>query len=181
MNKEILKAIELAKKNNNFIGIYRDELYANDYQGFITNIGKTLLIMQKENDFTLDGYVAMRLEDITYTEVIDDNKFIKKVISGEKLIQNVTPPKLTSADSFQELFSGILATFGGWLTVGIDSPDGQGFFMGTVTRMDSNYMYMKQIDAMGIWNKDEITVPLQDIATVTFGDRYTEVYRKYAK
>ncbi len=181
MGKDILQTIQDAKNNNNLISLYRDDLQVTDYTGFITNIGKDLIVLQRENDFSLDGYVAIKLEDVTYTEIIDDNKFIRKVVSGEKLLQKLTPPKLTTADSFQSLFSGILATFGGWLTVEVMSPDGQGFFLGIITRMDSNYMYMKQVDAMGVWNKEETTIPLQDIVTITFGGRYVEIYRKYVK
>lgn len=181
MSSEIRTVLETAKKNNNLVALYRDELPVNEYTGFVVTLGKKLVILHRDSDFTLDGYVALRVDDVTYTEQVDDNKFMKRVLEGERLYAGTQTPKLTTAESWNELLSGVQASFGGWLTAETYSEDGQCFFLGVISRLDSNFLYLCQVDALGNKRAEETTIALQDLVTVTFGGRYLNIYRKYTR
>lgn len=182
MNQEIIQQLKSAKEKNCLMALYRDELEAvADYTGFVVLVGSQLVVLARESDFALDGYLALRLEDVTFLEQVDDNGFIRGVLAGEKLYDRVSPPRLTDADSWQGLLSGIQASFGGWLTVEALSDDGLCFFMGVIAGLDSNFLYLWQVDAQGIKHQEQTTVPLQDVVTIAFGGRYIETYRKYCK
>lgn len=182
MSKEINDLLAAAKEKKSLMALYRDDLPGvADYTGFPVLVGKGLVVVARENDFLPDGYVAMNLEDVTFVEQVDDNAFIRGILQGEKLYDRATPPKLTGADNWNGLISGIQASFGGWLTVESFSEDELCFFMGVISGLDSNFLYLRQVDAMGVRHQEETTVPLQDIVTIAFGGRYIETYRKYCK
>ncbi len=172
-----------AKENKNLLAVYRDDMaQVVDYAGFPVVMGREILVLTRESDFTTDGYVAMRNADITYIEQVDDNPFIAKVLQGEGVYSKVSAPKLTEGESWHKLLSGVQASFRGWLTAeSMSEDDGQCFFLGKIARVDNNNLYMKTIDATGKQNKEEATVPLQDLVTVTFGGRYLGMYEKYTK
>ncbi|MEG1942960.1 MAG: hypothetical protein RR049_04015 [Angelakisella sp.] len=182
MNKDIIDRLTAAKQKKNLMALYRDDLSnVTDYTGFPVLIGKELTILARENDFRHDGYAALRLDDITFLEQIDDNGFIRNILTGEKLYDCASAPKLTDGDSWQGIFSGVQASFGGWLCVEAIIDEELCFFMGVIGGLDSNFLYLRQVDALGVKHQEETTVPLQDIVTVTFGGRYIETYRKYCK
>jgi len=182
MNKEIVTQLAAAKEKKSLMALYRDKLPNTlDYTGFPVLLGKELAILLRENDFQPDGYVAVRLDDLTFLEQVDDNGFIRSILQGEKLYDRVQAPKLVGADSWNSLISGIQGSFGGWLTVEALSDEELCFFMGVISALDSNYLYLRQVDALGVRHQEETTVPLQDIVTVAFGGRYIETYRKYCK
>ena len=179
---ELIEQLGKAKVDKNLMAVYRDKMPdIIDYTGFPVVLGNDILVLAREADFSIDGYVAMRVEDITYIEQVDDNGFITKILQGENVYTNVVPPRLTDGGNWHQLLSGVQASFNGWLTVETMSPEGQGFFLGNIVRVDSNCLYMKQVDALGKQSKDETTIILQDLVTVTFGGKYVEIYQKYSR
>ena len=182
MNKEQMTALATAKEKKQLTALYRDELaQANDYCGIPVTLGRQLVVLARETDFALDGYVALRLADVTFLEQVDDAPFIHKLAQGEGLYQKVQPPRLADGDSWQGLLGGVKAAYGGWMTAETVDEEGSCFFMGILARVDGNYLYLNQVDPDGSRRQEETTVALQDLVTVTFGGRYVELYRKYSR
>lgn len=182
MNKDLMTGLTTAKEKRQLTALYRDELsQVSDYSGIPVVLGRQLVVLARETDFSLDGYVALRLADVTFLEQVDDAPFIRKLAEGEGLYQKAQPPKLADGDSWQGLVGGIKAGWGGWMTAETVDDEGSCFLMGVLSRLDSTYLYLHQVDADGTRRQEETTVPLQDLVTVTFGGRYVELYRKYTK
>lgn len=180
MDNDILNGLNTAKAERQLLAVYRDGLaQSTDYTGFPVLVGRSLLLLAREVDFALDGYVAMRLEDVSFLEQVDDNAFIRRLITGEKLYDRLKTPPLAGADNWKAILDCIKASFGGWLSV--ESYDGgeSSFIMGNISRLDPNFLYMRQVSADGTRHQEETTVPLQDITTITFGGRYIDLYKKY--
>lgn len=181
MDSEIRQALEQGRIQKQLVAVYRDGLpQSADYTGFPVLVGEELMMLMREGDFALDGYVAMRLCDITQVEQVDDLPFIRKIATGENLYRQARPPKLAGSDSWRDVLGGVQSGFGGWLMV--DSFDGEDscFYMGIISRLDQNFLYIRQVGADGVRHQEETTVPLQDIVTIAFGTRYIELYRRYS-
>ncbi|WP_071431269.1 hypothetical protein [Angelakisella massiliensis] len=179
MNQEMLSRLKKAREKHSLMAVYRDGLEVEDYSGIPVAVGRQLVILHRNRDFLLDGYAALRLEDITELEQMDDNDFIRKVCVGEKLYDKASAPRLTSAEDWFQLLGGIKGSFGGWLAVECVSEGELCFYLGTISRVDVNFLQLRQVDADGFRHEEDTTVPLQDLLTVTFGDRYLEIYKKY--
>ena len=112
---------------------------------------------------------------------MDDVPFLKKVMAGEKLYDAVKAPGF-ACRGWQELLDGIMAQYGGWAAVECEgNPEESLYFLGRLMKVDSRYLTMKRVDALGNWLSDPLVLPLDDVTLVSFGDRYLEIFRKYCK
>ena len=174
-------AAETARFGGCKMVLYRDELVAPEYAGVPVAVENELVVLQRQTNFVLDGYCALRTGDITEAEQMDDVPFLKKVMAGEKLYDAVKAPGF-ACRSWQELLEGIMAQYGGWAAVECEgNPEESLYFLGRLMKVDSRYLTMKRVDALGNWLSDPLVLPLDDVTLVSFGDRYLEIFRKYCK
>ena len=104
--------LQKAMQQKNMMVLYRDELVAPEYAGVPVAVENELVVLQRQTNFVLDGYCALRTGDITEAEQMDDVPFLKKVMAGEKLYDAVKAPGF-ACRSWQELLEGIMAQYGG--------------------------------------------------------------------
>ena len=166
--------LQKAMQQKNMMVLYRDELVAPEYAGVPVAVENELVVLQRQTNFVLDGYCALRTGDITEVEQMDDVPFLKKVMAREKLYDAVKAPDF-ACRGWQELLEGIMAQYGGW------APEESLYFLGRLMKVDSRYLTMKRVDALGNWLSDPLVLPLDDVTLVSFGDRYLEIFRKYCK
>ena len=76
--------LQKAMQQKNMMVLYRDELVAPEYAGVPVAVENELVVLQRQTNFVLDGYCALRTGDITEVEQMDDVPFLKKVMAGEK-------------------------------------------------------------------------------------------------
>lgn len=173
--------LQKAMQQKNMMVLYRDELVAPEYAGVPVAVENELVVLQRQMNFVLDGYCALRTGDITEVEQMDDVPFLKKVMAGEKLYDAVKAPDF-ACRGWQELLEGIMAQYGGWAAVECEgNPEESLYFLGRLMKVDSRYLTMKRVDALGNWLSDPLVLPLDDVTLVSFGDRYLEIFRKYCK
>lgn len=173
--------LQKAMQQKNMMVLYRDELVAPEYAGVPVAVENELVVLQRQTNFVLDGYSALRTGDITEVEQMDDVPFLKKVMAGEKLYDAVKAPGF-ACRGWQELLEGIMAQYGGWAAVECEgNPEESLYFLGRLMKVDSRYLTMKRVDALGNWLSDPLVLPLDDVTLVSFGDRYLEIFRKYCK
>ena len=173
--------LQKAMQQKNKMVLYRDGLVAPEYAGIPVAVENELVVLQRQSNFTLDGYCAVRTGDITEAEQMDDVPFLKKVMTAEKLYDAVKAPDF-ACRGWRELLEGIMAKYAGWAAVECEgNPEESLYFLGRVTKVDSRYLTMKRVDALGNWLADPLVLPLDDVTLVSFGDRYLEIFRKYCK
>ncbi len=179
--QEYQALLDKAQKQKNMVVVYRDKLDGAFYGGIPVLQSRELLVLAREQEFRLDGWIAVRQKDITLVEQYDDNDFCRRVLEGEGVYAQAKAPAFRSCEDWRQLLEGIRKSLGGWVTVECEAPDEMLFFVGVVSSVDGNYLMMRRVDADGHWHPDETTVPLQDITAVSFGGRYLGIYEKYCK
>ena len=180
MANEYKALLEKAQEQKNMVVVYRDKLDGAFYGGIPVLQSQELLVLAKEQEFRLDGWVALRQKDVTLVEQYDDNDFCRRVLEGEGVYAQAKAPK-GGCRNWRELLEAVRDGCRGWATVECESPEEMLFFVGVVTSVDGNYLMMRRVDADGRWHPDETTVPLEDITAVSFGGRYLQIYEKYCK
>ena len=73
--------LQKAMQQKNMMVLYRDELVAPEYAGVPVAVENELVVLQRQTNFVLDGYCALRTGDITEVEQMDDVPFLKKVMA----------------------------------------------------------------------------------------------------
>ena len=176
--KELLQK---AMQQKNMIVLYRDELVAPEYAGVPVAVENELVVLQRQSNFLMDGYCALRTGDITEAEQMDDVPFLKKVLTAERVYDAVKAPGFCCRN-WQTLLEGILARYDGWAAVECEgNPEESLYFLGRLQKVDGRYLTMKRVDALGNWLADPLVLPLDEVTLVSFGDRYLETFRKYCK
>lgn len=179
MGQEERKLLNAAKEQKNMVVVYRDDIGGTYYGGIPVMLSGELAVLAKEREFSLDGYVAFRLRDVTHVEQYDDNDFCRRVLEGEGVYRQVSPPKIRGCRDIADLLQGVLQGYRGWLTVECESPEDTLFYVGKVQSVNANVMTLLRVDADGTWHQKPVGVPLEDITCVTFGGGYLAVYEKY--
>lgn len=172
--------LQKAMQAKNMLALYRDELCAEDYAGIPVAVEDQLLVLQKENNFTLDGYAVLRTGDITLVEQVDESAFCRRAFTGEGVYESVAAPGFPCRD-WRSLLSGIKSRFGGWLLAQCEGDEDPICYVGRIVSVDERYLTLRQVDADGSWHADSVTLPLDDLTLVCFGDRYLSVFQKYCK
>ena len=108
--------LQKAMQQKNMMVLYRDGLVAPEYAGIPVAVENELVVLQRQSNFLLDGYCAVRTGDITEAEQMDDVPFLRKVMTAEKLYDAVKVPDFSCCD-WRELLDGIMAKYGGWAAV----------------------------------------------------------------
>jgi len=171
--------MEAAQKGKHMMVIYRDEIGGAYYSGIPVALSRELLVIQKENDFLLDGYVAMRLGDVTDAERYDDNDFCRKIFKNEGVYDRAAAPGV-SAENFEKLLINVKNKFGGWIAAECESREETIYYVGKIIKVADGMLTMRRIDADGTWHEEESLLSLDEITLVSFGDRYLSVFAKYA-
>ena len=73
--------LQKAMQQKNMMVLYRDELVAPEYAGVPVAVENELVVLQRQTNFVLDGYCALRTGDITVVEQMDDVPFLIKVMA----------------------------------------------------------------------------------------------------
>ena len=181
MNAQERALLQSALENKNMLIVYRDEISAAYYAGIPVLLSAELAVLAKECDFTLDGYVALALRDVTQIEQYDDNDFCRRVFAGEGVYQSAAAPGFSGCRNWRELLAGIRDAFGGWLSVECESASDTLFYVGVIAELTESCLYLRRVDADGTWHDTPSPVPYEDITLVSFGGNYLRVYSKYCR
>lgn len=173
-------ALQTALQQKNMMVLYRDELGAEEYAGIPVSVEDELTVVQKENNFALDGYAAMRTGDITMVEQMDDSAFCRRALEGEGVYQAIAALGF-DCKNWQGLLSGIRKRFGGWVSVVCEGEEEPLYYVGKILSVDTRYLNLRIVDADGTWHVDPVSIPLDDLTLAGFGDRYLGVFMKYCK
>ena len=181
MRQEDRTLLREAWEQKHMVVVYRDDIGGTYYGGIPVLLSGELVVLAKEREFSLDGFVALRLRDITYVEQYDDNDFCRRVLEGEGVYRQAVPPKLGGCAAMAQLLEGIKRGYRGWLSVECETPEDTLFYVGTVQSAEGGVLTLRRVDADGVWHGQAAQVPLEDITCVTFGGAYLAVYEKYTK
>lgn len=149
MRNEDKTLLESAKANKNMVVVYRDDIGGTYYGGIPMVLSPELLVLAKEREFSLDGYVAVRLRDITMVEQYDDNDFCRRALEGEGVYRQAVLPKLRGSRDWRQLLEGIRDNYRGWLSVECETPEDDLFYVGQVLTVDESILTLSRVDADG--------------------------------
>lgn len=176
---EMMAALERAAEKKQVMAVYRDET-GDSWSGIPVMTGPGIAVLARERDFVLDGYVAIAAHQISGVEQYDDNEFIRRVMKGEKVYESCRRPELGGCRDWKELAEGVLRGYGGWCIAECADEEGElCFFVGRILALEQNHLTLRPVGADGCWTKEPAVILYEDLLTLTFGDNYLRVYRKY--
>ena len=169
-------------KNKSYVKICRTvcEKEENLY-GFIIGMSKRFVFLRIDNEFTLDGYAVIRLDDFDSIRHSSYERARRKIFSSEGLLNDGIGfdkdlPLTDWADIFKVLKKNDVHV------IVENIRDGElDFWIGPIKRVSAKSVSIHNFDPGGVLDDKPTLINLDTISILQFGDRYSTIFRKYLR
>jgi hypothetical protein len=160
--------LQRALSEQRLVRIDRTPQFAETEVGFVVAIGaRWLLIARVVDGGHLDGYLAMRLRDIT--RVYRDRSFASRVARSLPSWPPTAPADVM-LDSTESLITSVGA---GQRLFGIEKQhERRAMWIGQLEDLDAKHVWLHELDLQAEWSRQPIGYRRRAVTSVTFGDRY---------
>lgn len=149
--------------------------------GFLLKMSKDFLLMQKQEEFNLNGYGIIRMDHFDALRSNNVDKTFKKILRAEGImaadygIKNEIDLK-----SWQTIFHD-LKKLDYHVIVECEDLEEPLFLIGPIKRVNKSAVGIQYYDATGQLDAELTMVKYDDITLVKFDDRYINIFRKYLR
>jgi hypothetical protein len=179
--KQYDKLIQGYIDNKDLVKIFRTVTDGEaNIHGFIIAMSKTFLLIQKEEEFYLNGYAIIRKDHFDALRSNNYEKTFKKILSQEGMLKEYGLSKKISITSWASIFKA-LKKLDFHVIVECEDLEVPQFLIGPLTKVHREFVSIKNYDPTGRLDKRSTKVKYNDITIVKFDDRYLNVFRKYLK
>ena len=149
--------------------------------GFILGMSSHILLLQLNNEFMLDGYAVIRLDDFDSVRHSSYERTHQKIFKAEGLLSAGygfdRPLPLTSWTALLKA----LKAYDLHVIVENINNDALDFWIGPIKRVSEKAVTIHNYNPDGQLDDKPTTIPLEAISVLKFGDRYSTIFRKYLK
>ena len=151
--------------------------YNADYYLVPLAASSKLFLAILEDDFAFDGYRISRFRDIKKIQIKQDK--YNDIIRAEGLFDTLEIPEI-GLDSWQKVFDG-LEKIGRNIIVEYETPEGEDdtLTIGQIAEVYGSCVYIYHFDADGIWMDAPDRIPYNLVTSVTFDNRYVNVFSRH--
>jgi hypothetical protein len=171
-----------AMRQRQSVRVERYDGMSNIY-GFPLAISRQLALLECTEDFDLDGYAVLPLNQIAEVEATSVQKFFDRVLNDRGDLRRVQLPQHSVAlDAWRECALALAAT-SQLLIVECERRDSDvedTFYLGSIVAVSDDAMAMRHVDATAEWyDEPPVVIPYSDLTKIRFADAYSKTFRKY--
>jgi hypothetical protein len=149
--------------------------------GFILDQSTHFLLLQTVIDFRFDGYAIISKYDFESIRCNRVDKTQKKILDAEgALEQHYGINTHIILDDWNTVLNDLMAKDFHVIIENVRK-DYLEFNIGSIEKISSNKIKINNYDATGKLNKKPVSIKINDIRIVKFGDTYSTIFRKYLK
>lgn len=146
-------------------------------EAVVLDFGTELALFSEFNNLCFDGFKVIRKKDIKEIEYGEVERQLSKIIKAERIVPSICGVGNKDLDGFKVLFERLKEEYIGVI---VECDNDESFYIGKILDIDDDGIEMTDYDTDGTYN-GEIWIDYEDISTVSFGNRYTETFLKYAE
>lgn len=181
MTKEMMEIIQYHIDNKMIMNIERKNISKGErITGFPVVLTDDYLLMTNIYDFHDEGYVLVKVCDITDAYSKDVESFYESICIKEKLQEKISKcpvDDVKDVKSFIEIISQKR-----YITLHCEKETKKcNFFLGKVMSVKNNFIEFISLGVDGKWNDKTDIIYLSDITMITFDDYYAKTYYKYVE
>lgn len=144
------------------------------YFYYITDYSEKLFMGIAECDFILDGFHIHRISDLKSIKCRNDiNSAINK---NNRILDDVSPPEI-DLTSWKTVLK-TLSKRNHFVIIENEYEDDYFFYLGKIKKVKKTEVIFTHYDADGSMH-DNIVIPISEITSVVFGDRYSKTWEEY--
>ncbi|MBQ6554223.1 MAG: hypothetical protein IJL89_03220 [Firmicutes bacterium] len=177
---ELTEKINSAIKNKKMLSMDIKDKDYEELTGFPLFIGDEILIISVIIDFRFDGIKAVRLSEIKYVHIFEDNSFYETICKEEQLDKKhcgiISDIKINTFKEFLEYY----AEKDCFVTLECKN-NAYPFDIGFIEQISDKKVWLNSFDGDGKWCKYADEININDIVLVSVYDYYSRMYYKYMK
>ena len=142
-------------------------------------ISDELFLSVSERDFRLDGFTIRRISDVISAEPIRGTYL--KIHQAEGNVSRLSVPPV-NIKNWKHIFPAICNSSENVIVEGTLPDNHTKFFLiGRALASGEQGIRFRSFDGAGNWNDRTVTIPFENIHSLTFGSSYITTYSKYVK
>lgn len=149
-------------------------------RGYIINYNINFLLLQEANNFKLEGYLLLPINQIKKIRNNRNDKYYHKIMTWQGETEKIGIHYLINIDSWQTAFADIKAREIN-VIIECETPSIDTFNIGPIVKTTKNKVYIQYFDAAGYIDEKPTPIDLKKISRVNFDDNYINVFSKYLR
>jgi hypothetical protein len=169
-------------RNKSFVKINRTVCEKEeDLYGFIIGMSQKFLFLQLDNEFMLDGYALIRLDDFDSIRHSSYERARRKIFAAEGFLTNGYGfDKDLPLTSWTDILK-TLKKYDIHVVIKNVRDGALDFWIGPITRVSDKSVSIHNYDPGGKLDDKPTIINLDTISVINFRDRYSTIFRKYLK
>jgi hypothetical protein len=150
------------------------------HNGFVLGVGRDLVLLQQFHDFYPEGYVVLRVRDVTDVRSGKYERHGERMLAGEGLLERIGIPYEVPLQDVPG-FLKALQHRGDNVIVECEDPeeDVEDFYIGQILSVADESLSFANFDALGHWDEAPHVIPIGDVTQVQFETPYVLTFSKY--
>lgn len=183
-DKKEIKAYDIMLQKHidkkDFVKINRVFKYYEDTLAcFILAMSKNFLLLQIENEFSLNGYAIIRKDQFDTLRCNQFDRTIKKILKKEGILENdYGINEIICLENWQTIFKDLKKN-DYHVIIECEKKKKSGFNIGPIKKISKTSVSIQYYDPTGLLENKLTPIEYKDITIVQFGDRYSKTFRKY--
>ncbi len=164
--------------DRSLISLRRDEVDGNAIQGFILGATGSLMLLQYVYDFSLDGLMVLRTQDITEITRSKTDKFQQSLLESEGMLSDQRFEYPFDLTNWQTAISDLRSSFSLMILECelIEEPE---FAIGEVLSVDGDAVAVRTFTGVATWSQDAVVVPFEDLTSCQVNNNYINFYQRH--
>lgn len=174
----VIEKLQAVQAKRQYARIARSGVSRSADYHFVLDRGPSLVLLQDESSFRLDGYSIVNLADVTAVRSGRLERFTERLLKQEEIRPAPPPVSIDLADWRSVLKS--LQAYGKHVIIECETGDEDldEFFIGRIEKLNKVSLAFRHFDALGQWDDEPTTIRFRDITRVRFDERYIDVYSR---
>lgn len=176
-NRNEIAKLQQCLKRKAMCAVERAYIDVNSMYGFLVGMSGELAVLSFVYDFMPDGYKIIRTRDVTDVMCTDAEQFFEAIVLKEN--EGFTPvPAEYAIDNMAVLCKDLMER-GAYVTVELEGFEENFLYIGKIVEVTQKALSLRIFDALGVWEKEAVCVPLEDVTCISVGNRYVNILSRY--
>ena len=150
------------------------------HRGYVVGTSRRLLVLQQVADFHLDGYLILRVKDITKVRIGKFERTQDRILTRLGVPDSVVLPAWLNFDNWPSFFRSAqqadkcVAVESALLRVNV-------FALGEIQKVKKKALVLREFNATAKWRRKPRPFRYKHITTAWFDDEYGTVFHEYMR
>ncbi|MDB5149289.1 MAG: hypothetical protein JWQ57_3309 [Mucilaginibacter sp.] len=178
----MIEKLRRHKESNHRVRIY-SKVSKNKIQlrnGYVLGFSDSLLLLNETDDFRIDGYVIIRIDQIKKIRFNKGDKYFDKMMRWENAVEKVGIKYHVDLSDWRSAFKS-LKNLGLNVIAECEAEDIDTFTIGPITKVGKKYVYITDFDIEGFFDDSPTSIDYESITRVAFDTEYLNIFGKYTQ